>query len=1000
MSKYLVCIAMLWALFSAVNVLHSKPSKDRYPPFEIEKAEPFPEVLEFESNEEPELHFVPIEEVKASDPTKIRKNKFDDPDKAWEYNFNMTVDPNLGYVPHERRDAAMRYAERLYRENWRKSKNEDSPQTAVGGIYWQERGPSNVGGRTRALMWDPTVDSPTKVWSGGVSGGLWYNNNITNSSSSWQKVDDFWDNLAIACITYDPSNTSAFYVGTGEGWYNGDAVRGDGIWKTTDAGSSWFQLNATDNNPAFWSVSDIVVLSTGTVIAACEGGIYRSTNGGTSFTQMISGYFADLEKDGSDNVYAASGRYQTSATSRTGYLYKSTNDGVNWSDITPLAGTYPYHQRCEVAVGYDNNRVYFISSNTLNAYCLARSANGGSSWTDLTSTIPVYRNQNCTLSSYDFARWQAWYNLILRVNPSDVNEVLLGGIDVYRTTDGGLNWGLISYWTGFCNDYVHADIHAFEFRPGSSTEIVVGTDGGVFYCADITAVNPDFDARNKDYNTVQFYTCAMTHNSGSDYFLGGTQDNGTQEFDSPGIDMTSTVIGGDGAFCWISQIDTNYKIGSYTYQNYYRTTTFNGAFSSISSRSNYGQFINPADFDEDGNDLSSPYNPDGVLHCGDNVDELAFVCPIRYGTPTLWFYGWVGMLNGGKATAVKVSPYAPNRIFVGTDIGGIFLVDDATWYPGTPVFINIDPNNQLPAGPFHNISCIDVGASDNELLVTFSNYGVPHVMYTSNLGISWTSVWGNLPDIPVRWGIFNPLDRNQVFLATEAGVWSTTSLSAPVDWSPTSDLMASVRCDMIRYRPSDQLLLVGTHGRGFYTSDALGCPTSRTLQNITIDNGESTQLKATGTITTAGTGTAFDVETGCTADLVAGTSVTLLPGTHAQSGCSFRARTDVSPCSPSPAPPPPEPDFEPTDVAEDQLAFPEVAVFPNPSCGKFFVSYRGEEKIRSIRILNAFAGSAYDSFHPVGTINEINLQHAESGLYFVEVETESQKYVEKVMITK
>jgi hypothetical protein len=112
------------------------------------------------------------------------------------------------------------------------------------GIYdWVERGPNNVAGRVRALVFDPNDGGNTKVWAGGVSGGLWYNNNITDANSSWNGIDDFWDNLAINSIAFDPSNTQVMYVGTGEGWYNADAVRGAGIWVSSNGGVDWSQLS-------------------------------------------------------------------------------------------------------------------------------------------------------------------------------------------------------------------------------------------------------------------------------------------------------------------------------------------------------------------------------------------------------------------------------------------------------------------------------------------------------------------------------------------------------------------------------------------------------------------------------------------------------------------------------------------------------------------------------------------------------------------------------------
>ena len=155
--------------------------------------------------------------------------KYDRPDLARQQDFLWTLDPALGYPPRERLLEAQRIV-----EEYKSDPSRYAPGDAL--LPWEERGPNNVGGRTRALMWDPNTTN--KVWAAGVGGGLWYNNDITTPGTSWNNVDDFWTNIAISCIAFDPSNTQVFYVGTGEGWYNADALQGLGVWKTTDGGST------------------------------------------------------------------------------------------------------------------------------------------------------------------------------------------------------------------------------------------------------------------------------------------------------------------------------------------------------------------------------------------------------------------------------------------------------------------------------------------------------------------------------------------------------------------------------------------------------------------------------------------------------------------------------------------------------------------------------------------------------------------------------------------
>ena len=170
--------------------------------------------------------------------------KKDRPDLAMEQNFFMTMDPALRRVPSERLARAFEAAELSRSRNQRT-------------VDWTEHGPDNVGGRTRAIMFDPNDATYKKFWAGGVAGGLWYTDDITADSPVWNQINDFWANIAVTTITYDPTNTDIYYVGTGEGWYNIGAVRGGGIWKTTDGGNTWSLLSYTIDNDEFYYVQKI-----------------------------------------------------------------------------------------------------------------------------------------------------------------------------------------------------------------------------------------------------------------------------------------------------------------------------------------------------------------------------------------------------------------------------------------------------------------------------------------------------------------------------------------------------------------------------------------------------------------------------------------------------------------------------------------------------------------------------------------------------------------------
>ena len=722
------------------------------------------------------------------------EHRRDQPHLAARQNFEMTQDPKLGYPPVDRKLEAFK----RIKQEWALKKDETS---AIPGVQWKERGPDNVGGRTRAMIFDPNDNTAKKVWAGAIGGGLWYNDDITSAGSQWQNVDDMMDNLAISSITYDPSNTQVFYLGTGLGYT--EDIRGEGIFKSTDGGTTWNHLNST-LNANFHYVQQVVVTESGTVLASTTTGVHRSIDGGQNWTSVISGRFGDLEIASDSTLYATEG------VNSTGRIYKSTNDGVTWSNVTPTSSTGFF--RVEIESAPSNPDVLYAvadrGSGETDIAWFKKSEDGGATWSDI--TIPRYFDQSCDPSTSHFTRGQAFFDMIIAVHPENENIVLAGGIDLHKSIDGGGEWGLISYWTGsLCDDYVHADQHQIIFRPGNPNEAIFGNDGGVSYSSDVgNASDPEFEDRNHGYNTALFYAAAARNEINSNIFLAGAQDNGTQRFTAPGVNSTVDVTGGDGGFCFIDQDDPNIQIASFVFNSYRLSTDGGLTFGSLSNDQDKGRFINPTDYDSDAN----------ILYGAGDVNELTRIRNIST-TPTSLESINVG-LGGRQITTIKVSPFTENRLFVGVRIssgeGRIFVIDSANI--SSPTIRDITGSYSGSHGGW--VSSIDVGASDDQLLATFSNYGVSSVYETTDGGQNWIDKEDNLPDIPVRWGLYNPNNRNQVLLATELGVWSTNNLSADnPDWEPTNSGLASVRVDMLKYRAADEMVVAATYGRGLFTSD-------------------------------------------------------------------------------------------------------------------------------------------------------------------------------------
>jgi PKD repeat protein len=723
----------------------------------------------------------------------------DQPDKAFEQDFRRTMDPALGRPARERLEVIYD----LVKNQKRNRLNSASPT-------WNERGPNNVGGRTRAMMFDPNDGTGKKVWAGGVAGGLWYCNDITLATPVWNKVNDFWDNMAVGCIAYDPASTQTFYVGTGEGWYNADALRGEGIWKTTDGGVNWTRLSST-TGANFRHIQKMVINATGVYIATRSNGIMRSTNGGTSWTKVLgSGTQGDaIINSGGDMEIGADGTIYASlgVLESGGGVYSSTTGNAGaWTKLNTGANGFPtsgFH-RTEIAVAPSNANILYavVQSSNYTVLDIFISTNKGSTWT--ATSKPDDADPGIPAS--DFSRGQAWYDLAAAVDPANANTLFVGAVDLFKSTNSGSSWTQIAHWYGgFGFPEVHADQHVIAFKPGSSSAILFGNDGGLHYTTNGNTSTPTFTSKNSGYNVTQFYSCAMNPNSGSNVFLAGAQDNGTQRFSTAGVGNTIEVYGGDGAFCFIDQDNANFAIASYVYNNFYFSNDGGQNFNTtLSDDSNTGDFINPADYDDREN----------ILYSASSSSEIQRVKNVSTTPSTATTFTISGL--GSMASHIRVSPYATagtSNIFVGTDAGRLFKVTNA--HATTPSSTEIT-GASFPTG---SISCIEIGASENELLVTFSNYGVTSVFYTNNGGTNWSSKEGNLPDMPVRWALFNPLNRNEVILATEVGVWYSSNLNlASPTWAASNSGLANTRVDMLQHRSSDHTVIAATHGRGLFSS--------------------------------------------------------------------------------------------------------------------------------------------------------------------------------------
>lgn len=751
------------------------------------------------------------------------EDRTDEIAKAMEQEIELTRDPRTREVPVERLITAAKLRDQRFAASRRGSMG---TMSAVPGISWTERGPNNIGGRTRALMYDLN-DAPNfkKVWAGAVGGGLWVTSDITAASPNWTKINDLFDNIAITSLAQDPTNHNNLFFGTGEGWFNSDAIRGLGIWASTDGGTTWAQLSAT-NNSNFYYVQKVFVNSTGVLFACTRAGLQRSTDGGASWTKVLgsgvgasSNNIADIEEGANGYLYCSVGIGNNDG------IYRSTDAGVTWDKVYSSSST---EQRIELAPAPTQaDSVYALvqsSSQSIKYIMLTDNATDATAanvnW--MTFTNPTWCDGGS--SSNDFTRGQAWYDLIAAVNPSNSASFTIGGVDMLQSNDAGISFNQISQWASGCGSlpYVHADIHAIQYKPGSSTEFLVGCDGGVFRTTDNGA---SFAQRNGDYNVTQYYSCAI-HPTTNNYFLAGAQDNGTHLLNTGGIGAGTAVTGGDGGFCHIDQNTGQVQFTAYTSNDVSISTDGGTSFNYIPLGG--GSFINPSDYD-DREDVFYSANSTNTYKRWNHPSQ-----------PNGSYQSVTVSQFGNKVTHVAVSPQTPNRVYFGTANGRVVRVDDAntgTSKTGTILF-------SQPLGAA--VSCIAIDPSNEDhMLVTYYAYGITSVYESVNATAaspSFSSVEGNLPDMPVRWAMFDPRNSDWALLATELGVWSTDDLNAAgtTDWQPTNSGFANVRVDMLQYRPSDGTLAAASHGRGLFTATVPLAPSIYFSQTGAHDKESST----------------------------------------------------------------------------------------------------------------------------------------------------------------
>ena len=748
------------------------------------------------------------------------EERFDDPGAAaeWRALKNQGSDDPMRDLARAREQ--MRMMQRHSTEEF--ATDADSPY----GI-WKFLGPGNIGGRTRVLVIDPT--DPRVMYTGGVSGGIW---KTLNAGAEWKPIGDDLANIAINSLVMHPTDRNTLYAGTGEGYFRelqrgtGLPLRGDGIFVTHDAGETWTRLPSTDNED-FHYVNDLVVTTTD-IHAATRTGVWRSTDSGATWSRVlpttVMGGCLDLAAGGGA-LFASCGTFQQAT------IYRA-KDG-EWKSVF----TQPFMGRTSLAIApSDPNVIYALSASNepgikqQGLLGVFRSTDGGDTWTTrvsntdgsfasmmLTNLITAY-GDICSNSGNSWVT-MGWYCNTIAVDPTDPNRVWTGGVDLFRSDDGGSSWGVASYWWASQGDhqaFVHADQHAIVFHPqydGITNRTVYFTnDGGIYRTDDSRGAvatgekamcDPQnskmvFTPLNNSYGVTQFYNGAVSPDGKT--FIAGAQDNGTLIGTiGDGPNHWTMVLGGDGCYVAIDPNEPSTMYAEYQVGNIARSTNGGRSFTFIRS--------------------------------GLSGQEFLFVTPFVIdpnATHTLWIGGrrmWRTPNRGSNwlagsaplpalVSAIAVQPGDSNVVLAGTAAGHIVRTDKASTANAATQWQITKPRDGF-------VSWIAFDPTDAKIAyATYAGFGGTHVWMSNDGGVTWAPrESATLPDIPVHSLAVDPTRPNRLYLGTDLGVF--VSLDRGQSWSVenTGFANAVVETVVIGKGVNGPAVYAFTHGRGAWRAE-------------------------------------------------------------------------------------------------------------------------------------------------------------------------------------
>lgn len=706
-----------------------------------------------------------------------------------------------------------------------------SPPVAVGGLdphAWTALGPGDGGGRTRSIVPDPAA--PGRLWAGAAGGGVWRRE---AGDTNWTPSDDLMGNLAVCSLAISPapdeSGRRLMLAGTGEGFSNADAIHGAGIFWSLD-GTHWAQDPST-NSPDFAAVNRIAFSADGSAcLAATTTGLFRCSGpppGAWSPVSTVA--MGDVRFHPTDPSRAIAGSLAA------GEAYVSPDGGLTWQASTADAA---WSGRVEVTYALaDPNTIY--ASVNMNGGRIFRSRDGG-------ATFAAMAGAEASGLPAGYLGDQGWYaNAIWAGDPANADAVIVGGLDLYLSLDGGATLRQISRWD--VSGSVHADHHCIVgdpamAAPGGPRRVYFGNDGGIFVTDDYTAVGADDERTSgwrrldRGYGVIQFYGVAANARGG--VIVGGAQDNGTLLHPgASGAAGWTTLFGGDGGWCAADPSDPNYLYGEYVNCQIFRSADGGGSADYIC-----GQYWDtptkqwlwkPAPYLIP--DAQPPADPDHptALFIAPFVLDPSDPSTLLAGGASMWRCAdartpnddaartgpsWVRIKPpvGPLISAIAISPTDSDQVWVGHQDGQIFVT--ANGRAATPEWRQIAGAADSPLSIARYCSSFYPGAGDpGEIYVSYAAYrsGAPggNLWLSRDGGATWRDIGLTLPDAPVHRISRHPTRAGLLYAGTEIGLFASDDDGA--SWSPANEGPTNAPVYDITWMGST--LICTTHGRGMFS---------------------------------------------------------------------------------------------------------------------------------------------------------------------------------------